>query len=301
MSWGHYGYSTFVQLEEWADSEAISRQGSSHYLEKGLEAGRDLIFLFRPLTQIHLYALEGGGPIIYVYIFSAVAIFILLIACFNFMNLATARSATRMREIGVRKVVGADRKKLILQFLGESIFMSLVALAVALVLSGLLLKPLRQLGGDSVQPKPGSAYGSSDYFDGCCIDRNSGGLLSCPLPVFVPSCQYLEGKAKIRFSSVSEGAGCLSVFNLHRVAYLYVFGISADRLFRSKTSGIQSGSHCVFPSESRSCTPISNRCGKNCYEILECSTSPGHLTISDAGPNGPQSLSTGKERIPATG
>jgi len=143
MSWGHYGYSTFIQLEEGVDAVALRTKLHSYLAEKSEEDG---IFLsLQALTRIHLYALEGGGAILYVYIFSAVAVFMLLIACINFMNLATARSATRMREIGVRKVVGADRKKIILQFLGESIFMSLVALVVALLLAGLLLKPLRQL------------------------------------------------------------------------------------------------------------------------------------------------------------
>ena len=142
-SWGYYAFSTFVQLEELADSEAVLAKLDS-YLEKATEE-EEIFLSLQALTQIHLYALEGGGAILYIYIFSAVAIFMLLIACINFMNLATARSATRMREIGVRKVVGADRKKIILQFLGESIFMSLVALVVALILAGLLLKPLRQL------------------------------------------------------------------------------------------------------------------------------------------------------------
>jgi putative ABC transport system permease protein len=143
MSWGHYAYSTFVHLDEGTDAEGLSEKLYGYMKEK--DEVDDIFLSLQPLTRIHLYALEGGGPILYVYIFTAVAVFILLIACINFMNLATARSATRMREIGVRKVVGADRKKLILQFLGESIFMSLVSFVIAVLLSGLLLKPLRHL------------------------------------------------------------------------------------------------------------------------------------------------------------
>lgn len=91
----------------------------------------------QPLKKIHLYALSGTDPILYVYIFSAIAFLVLLIACINFMNLSTARSALRAKEIGVRKVIGAVRWDVIKQFFSESIIFSLMALvaAVALVYS----------------------------------------------------------------------------------------------------------------------------------------------------------------------
>jgi len=143
VNWGNFGYSTFVLLDKKANFEAVCAK-LEDYLDKKLEDNNIRLSL-QPLNRIHLYALEGGGPILYLYIFSAVAIFILIIACINFMNLATARSATRAREIGVRKVVGADRKRLILQFLGESIFMALVAWFFALLLALSLLRPLRRL------------------------------------------------------------------------------------------------------------------------------------------------------------
>jgi ABC-type antimicrobial peptide transport system permease subunit len=87
-----------------------------------------------PLKKIHLYALSGTNPIVYVYIFSAIAFLVLLVACINFMNLSTARSALRAKEIGVRKVVGANRRDLIKQFFSESIIFSLMALVVAVAL-----------------------------------------------------------------------------------------------------------------------------------------------------------------------
>ena len=109
-------------------------------IEDFRKAGNRLEYSMIPLTKIHLYSdrtfeLSPTGNIQYVYIFSAVAIFILLIACVNFMNLTTARSANRAKEVGIRKVLGTERKKLITQFLSESILMVLFSLLLALLIS----------------------------------------------------------------------------------------------------------------------------------------------------------------------
>ena len=96
-------------------------------------------YALQPLTDIHLHSnlekeAEPNSDIAYVYIFSATALFILIIACINFMNLTTARSIHRAQEVGMRKVVGANRTQLIKQFLGESLFLALIALCAAILL-----------------------------------------------------------------------------------------------------------------------------------------------------------------------
>lgn len=106
----------------------------------------------QPLTDIHLYShldseAEENGDIKRVYIFSAIALFILLIACINYMNLATARSSLRAREIGVRKVVGAERREIIYQFLSESVFIALLAMAAAVALAMICLPLLNTVSG----------------------------------------------------------------------------------------------------------------------------------------------------------
>ncbi len=105
-----------------------------------------------PLLQIHLHSnktaeLGANSSVLYVYMFSSIAILILLIACINFMNLSTARSSGRAKEVGVRKVLGSLRSNLIKQFLTESILISFIALALALLFTGLLLPYFNQLAG----------------------------------------------------------------------------------------------------------------------------------------------------------
>lgn len=97
------------------------------------------IFL-QPLSRIHLYSITGiGGSIRYVKNFSIIALFVLLIACINFMNLSTARSANRAKEVGLRKVVGAFRNQLTIQFLGESFILTLISMILAIILVKILL------------------------------------------------------------------------------------------------------------------------------------------------------------------
>ncbi len=109
-------------------------------MEEFESAGNKLEYSLMPITDIHLHSdllVEMGvnGNIQYVYIFSAIAIFILLIGCVNFMNLSTARSANRAREVGIRKVLGTEKKSLIIQFLAESVFLVFISLTLAIVIS----------------------------------------------------------------------------------------------------------------------------------------------------------------------
>ncbi|MES2107390.1 MAG: ABC transporter permease [Bacteroidota bacterium] len=116
------------------------------------KAGNYYKLSFVPLKRIHLHSgsvaeLDANGDIKYVYIFSGVAILILLIACVNFMNLSTARSSNRAREVGVRKVLGSPRKHLIAQFLTESVLVTLFATLIALLIAWLFLPQFNKMSG----------------------------------------------------------------------------------------------------------------------------------------------------------
>jgi putative ABC transport system permease protein len=120
-----------------------------------LQAGNKLDYTLRPLLDIHLHSdlsgeFEPNSDITYVYLFGAVALFILLIACINFMNLSTARSANRAKEVGMRKVMGSLRLHLVNQFLMESILLSLFAFVIALLLAYLAMPFFNDLAGRQI-------------------------------------------------------------------------------------------------------------------------------------------------------
>jgi putative ABC transport system permease protein len=151
--WNNY---TFLLLREGSDPAELEGRFPEmvqNKLGRVIKvAGARIEFFLTPLTDIHLHSnLEGEmsstGNMDYIYAFAAIAFFILLIACINFMNLATARSANRAKEVGMRKVLGANRRKLIIQFLGESLFLSFFAFILALAMSELALPLIRSLSG----------------------------------------------------------------------------------------------------------------------------------------------------------
>jgi len=149
--WGNYDPRTFIMLRAGTNPELLEKKishflynytghSSSFRVELGIERFGDM--------YLHSNFVNGkieGGRIEYVRLFSIIAIFILLIACINFMNLTTARSAKRSKEIGVRKVVGAIRIVLMRQFIGEAILITLIAMNVAILLVVLILPFFNQL------------------------------------------------------------------------------------------------------------------------------------------------------------
>ena len=143
-----------ARLGEMVDKYIAPQVGSVLHtsMEDLTKGGNFIRYILMPLTDIHLlsnkqFELGPNSSIEYVYIFSAIAAFILLIACVNFMNLSTARSANRAKEVGIRKVLGSLRGQLIIQFITESILVSFIAMLLALGIAWLLLPYFNQLAG----------------------------------------------------------------------------------------------------------------------------------------------------------
>lgn len=140
---------TYVQIHPNVSKKQVDQKISGYFKARIKESNSELELI--AYTRLHLFEYfgyqKGGGDIKYVYIFSIIAIFVLLMACINFMNLTTARSVNRAREVGLRKVMGALRSHLIRQFYGEATIFSIIALISALVIVQLLLPSFSTLTG----------------------------------------------------------------------------------------------------------------------------------------------------------
>jgi putative ABC transport system permease protein len=141
-NWGWYNYYTYIKLQPGVNINSVEQKIKAIYKRNNPEGTS--IFYTQPLTNIHLdsdlkWELEPNSQRLYVYVFSIVGLLIILIAAINYINLVTARSSLRAKEIGIRKVSGAYKSSLIKQFLLESVITCLIAFAVALIIAQLLL------------------------------------------------------------------------------------------------------------------------------------------------------------------
>lgn len=169
--WVSNSYITYFTLQDGARPQALEAKFSTlirKYVAPQVQAftgssfdefianGGLYEFRLQKLTDIHLHShlgdeLEANGDIAYVSIFSIIAFFILILACINFMNLATARSANRAKEVGVRKAIGSSRRQLVGQFLGESLLLSVVAMLLAILLAQAFLPLFNMLSGKQIE------------------------------------------------------------------------------------------------------------------------------------------------------
>jgi len=152
--WNNYYYNGYVQLLPGTDPVTVNQKIEQAIKKRSPDSRLQIRVYLQALRDVHLrsdFDIDFNNSTSEinrdVYIFSVIAIFILLIACLNFMNLTTARSATRAREIGMRKITGASRQRLIRQFIGESVFIAMVAYILAFAIVLLLLNTFNQLTG----------------------------------------------------------------------------------------------------------------------------------------------------------
>ncbi|UCH97759.1 MAG: FtsX-like permease family protein, partial [Candidatus Aminicenantes bacterium] len=152
--WLCYNFFTYVLLQKGVNYRDLEKKFPAllekHAGDQIRAKSSTLEYFLHPLKKIRLYNIRGLGgndPILYIYIFTAIAVFVLLIACVNFMNLSTARASNRVLEVGIRKVVGADRRKLIWQFLMDALVFSFLSIVLALFLVELALPLMGSLAG----------------------------------------------------------------------------------------------------------------------------------------------------------
>ena len=146
--WTYGGPDTYITLKEGTNPSDFNQKIET-YLQK--KSGEEYQSLFiRPYSDQHLYnkyenGKQAGGRIEYVWLFSIIALFVLIIACINFVNLSTAKAMHRTKEVGVKKVIGANRSYLITQYMVESILLTLISLGIALILIALILPQFNEI------------------------------------------------------------------------------------------------------------------------------------------------------------
>ncbi|MEJ0054286.1 MAG: ABC transporter permease [Bacteroidota bacterium] len=205
-SWGGFGVTTYIQLPAGYDLNKIQASLDKVVKEKVnpvFERARVTVrYGLQRITDIHLHSkiqdeAEDGGDISYIYIFAAVGAFMILIACINYMNLATARSTNRAKEVGLRKVMGSARGQLIAQFLTESVVVAMTSLLISLVLIYALLPAFNSLANKQL---PFSYITQMPVMVGLIVIILVTGILGGSYPAF-----YLSS-----FSPVSVLKGKLS-------------------------------------------------------------------------------------------
>jgi len=170
-NWFNSFLNTFVVLDEKANPQTVEKQMQSFYVSDAKQTLEEMLkidggnsndiplgtYFLQPYSDMHLNpdlppgnGLTNGGNPIYSYILSGIALFVLLIACINFVNLSIARSVRRAKEVGIRKVIGGARKQLIMQFLGESFFLCTIAFAFAIILVQMMLPMFNHLSNKAL-------------------------------------------------------------------------------------------------------------------------------------------------------
>jgi ABC-type antimicrobial peptide transport system permease subunit len=218
-SFGSNSIWTFVQLEEQASMTQVNESIFGFIRARVPQSVTDLELM--PYTRIHLHAYFGFektmGPIGYVYIFSIIALFVLIIACINFMNLATARSAKRAKEVGLRKVVGALRGHLIRQFYGESVVFAVIALVFAVGIVTLLLPAFGSLAGKELSWNVSGIGGILTGLIGLTL---FAGVMAGSYPaLFLSSFQPV----RVMRGTLKSGAGAV---NFRRILVVFQFVLS---------------------------------------------------------------------------
>jgi predicted permease len=157
LEWNNEPVSAYVLLKPGTNVEELNRK-LIDYVKQKTDNDKRMAFVTR-YSDVYLYGkyengVQAGGRIEYVKLFSIIALFILLIACINFMNLSTAKATRRIKEVGIKKTIGADRKALVFQFLSESLLISSLSVLVALLLVVLLLPQFNEITAKSLKVQP---------------------------------------------------------------------------------------------------------------------------------------------------
>ncbi|MFC2155270.1 ABC transporter permease, partial [Acidobacteriota bacterium] len=219
--WGDNSYYTYIRTQKGVSHVELSKKIAN--VQKDHNKQSTQILSLQPLKDIYLhssflnYSFLPLGDIKYVYLFSLLALLVLLIACINFISLSTARSANRAKEVGMRKVTGAQRKDLIKQFMGESFVFTLLAMVAALLIVSSLMPLFNELSGKEIS---GDIFTNVTFFLGMVVITLITGILSGLYPaIFLSGFQPIK---VLKGISIKSGKGA----RVRKVLVVAQFSIS---------------------------------------------------------------------------
>ena len=251
-NWNNHSVPLYVKLREDADPVQTAAR-----IKDLISLHRDttpLTYSLLSLSRMHLYAhfgfSAGGGAVQMIRIFGLVAVFVLLIACINFMNLSTARASTRALEVGLRKVVGASRIQIIRQFYGESVIFTIIGLVFAVCLTWLCLPLFNSLMGTNLALEPGKNW---IFFIGLFLITLFTGLVSGSYPALVLSSFQPVKVIKDRMKSGGKGSAFRKILVVFQFSLSVTLLISTGVVFnqlrymQSKNPGFAREQVIYFP------------------------------------------------------
>ncbi len=251
-------YFTYLQLKPGSDQKKLEAKFPAfieQYAGKKLQAvGFNKRQFLVPLKKVHLDEdvknnITAGGSITYLYILGSIALFTLIIACINFMNLATARSSKRSSEVGIRKVLGAEKKSLVMQFLSESVLMSVLAFILAILFTELLLPAFNSVSGKTLFLTFSDILMIAGFFLLSVIT----GLIAGSYPAFYLSSfkpvKVLKGKFSNSFSAVALRKGLVVFQFIISVVLIVSSVVIANQMqyLRSADLGFDKDQQIVIP------------------------------------------------------
>ncbi|SFD64182.1 ABC-type antimicrobial peptide transport system, permease component [Chitinophaga sp. CF118] len=240
-TWTNYLAETYLILRKGTNVDQFNKKIAGYLKVKN--PGLDIFSLFlqqyssKYLNGKYENGIPAGGRITYVRLFSIIALFILLIACINFMNLSTAQASGKMKEVGVKKAIGANRKSLIVQFLTESILMAFLSLAIAFVFIALSLPQFNAITGKHIELK-----NTTDFILPVVAITLFTGIISGCYPAFYLSgfnaVAVLKGKLRTSFGELWVRKGLVVVQFIISVVFIIGFLIINEQIKYSQTRSL---------------------------------------------------------------
>ena len=227
---GFYQNFTYALLNDASSVDSLNRK-LLDFLHRNWQKDPWYTISLQPLLDIHLHSrlkseIEPTGSIFYIYIFTAVGLLVLVIACINFMNLTTARAVKRSKEVGIRKVVGARKNQLVHQFIGESLLLSVFSASAAILVVIMVLPQFNRLTAKAIPPV---FLTSPSFIMGVAVLTLAVGFISGIYPAFFLSA--FQPMNSLKSQSAKQGSGTM----LRKGLVIFQFALSIGIIFATLT------------------------------------------------------------------